>query len=46
MGITGVVLSDQVKSADWRARYARYVGKASLSVVDEVTAKIAALLGI
>ena len=45
-GITGVVLSDQVKSTDWRARYARYAGKASPSVVDEVIAKIAALLGI
>ena len=44
--ITGVVLSDQIKSADWRARYARYAGKASPSVVDEAIAKITALLGI
>lgn len=44
--ITGVVMSDQVKSTDWRARYARYAGKASPSVVDEVIAQIAALLGI
>ena len=42
--ISGVVMSDQVKSTDWRARYARYAGKASPNVVDEVIAQIAALL--
>ena len=46
VGITGVVLSDQVRSTDWRARYATYVGKASPSVVDEVIAKVAALLNL
>ena len=44
--ITGVVMADQVNSADWRARHARYAGKASPSVIDEVIAKIAALLDI
>ena len=45
-GITGVVLSDQVKSVDWRARYARHAGRASPSVVDEVIARIATLISI
>lgn len=44
-GISGVVLSDQVKSFDWHARYARYAGKADPSVVRQVTANIAALIG-
>lgn len=44
--ITGVVMSDQVKSTDWHARYARYAGKASQSVVDQVVAKAASLLGV
>ncbi len=44
--VTGVVMADQVNSADWRARYARYAGKASPSVVNEVVRKITSLLGI
>lgn len=44
VGITGVVLSDQINGVDWRARYTRYAGKASSSIVDEVTGKISALL--
>ncbi len=44
VGINGVVLSDQVKSTDWRARYARYAGTASHDVVDEVIARIETLL--
>ena len=44
VGITGVVLSDQIKSVDWRARYARYAGTASHDVVDEVIARIETLL--
>ena len=46
VGITGVVMADQIKSVDWRARYARYAGKAPPKVADEVIAKIAPLLGI
>ena len=45
-GITGVVMSDQVRSTDWHARYARYAGKASESVVDQVIAKAASLMGV
>ena len=43
--ISGVVLADQARSMDWRARYARHIGKAAPDVVDEVVAKITSLLG-
>ena len=45
-GISGAVLSDQVKNLDWRARKATSKGKASAEELDEVRAKIAALVGI
>lgn len=41
---TGVVLCDQVKSLDWRARKARKLGPAPRGVIDEVTAKILVLV--
>ncbi len=41
----GVVLADHVKSADWRARRARFAGKVTESVLAEVTAKLRPLLG-
>lgn len=40
-----VVLSDQVKNLDWRARKATPKGRASADELDEVRAKIASLLG-
>lgn len=45
-GANGAVLSDQVKNLDWRARRATPKGKASADEMDEVRAKISALLGI
>jgi len=42
--IGGAVLSDQVKTLDWRVRKARFVGRAPAALVDEVTAKLLALL--
>lgn len=42
--IRGAVLADQVKNLDWRARKATPKGKASTEELDEVRAKIAALL--
>lgn len=42
--ITGVVLSDQIKSLDWRARRAAFAAQASEKVVGEVLDKLAALL--
>jgi len=42
--ITGVVLADQVKSLDWRARQATFVERAANAVIAEALAKAAALL--
>ena len=41
--ITGVILSDQIKSLDWRGR-ARFAGQAPPKVVGEVLDKLAVLL--
>ncbi len=41
---SGVVLSDQIKSLDWRVRRARRVSRAPKDLVKEVLAKIATLL--
>lgn len=45
-GVQGAVLSDQVKSLDWRARKAKKKGGVSAAVLTEVRAKIKALLAI
>ena len=42
--VTGVVLSDQIKSLDWRARRARFACQATPRVVDAVLGKVRALL--
>lgn len=42
--IVGVVLSDHIKSLDWRERNARFAGKASSRVVSEVLDKVRVLL--
>ncbi|CAN5395882.1 endoribonuclease MazF [soil metagenome] len=42
--ISGVVLADQVKSLDWRARNAEFAEKASAVVVDEALGKLATLV--
>ncbi len=44
--ISGVVLSDQVRSLDWRSRLAERAGAVDAMVVAEVQARIATLLGI
>jgi mRNA interferase MazF len=45
-GKDGVVLSDQVKSLDWRIRKAKKKGSVSEAVMRETRAKIKALLAI
>ncbi|MBE2222459.1 MAG: endoribonuclease MazF [Anaerolineae bacterium] len=45
MGITGVILSDQVKSLDWRVRQAAFKVSLPDDVVDKVLAKLGTLLG-
>ena len=42
--VTGVVLADQVKSLDWRARKARLASQAPPRVLGEVLEKLAVLL--
>ena len=42
--VSGVALSDQIKSLDFRARNAKYIQKAPRSVVDEIIAKIKLVL--
>ena len=44
LGVTGVVLADQVKSVDWRARRAGFLCVVPDDVMDEVLAKILSLL--
>src|SRR5258708_40258553 len=44
--ITGTILSDAVRSIDWRARHIRYFDKAPPEVLRSVQAKLAALLGL
>jgi mRNA interferase MazF len=42
--VSGVVLVDQLRSLDWRARRAEPAGKAPAAVMAEVLAKLRALL--
>jgi len=43
-GVTGVVLSNQVRAVDWLARRAEHVAPAPAALVDEVVARIEAIL--
>jgi mRNA interferase MazF len=45
VGVTGVILSDQVKSLDWRARQADFITALPDDVVEDVFAKLRTLLG-
>ena len=42
--ISGAILSDQVKSLDWKARQAEFVGKLPSLVFNEVVQKLSALI--
>ena len=44
-GVTGVVLADQIRSLDWKARRAHFASVAADGVVQEVIGKVSALLG-
>jgi len=44
VGVTGVILSDQVKSLDWRVRKAEFMGSLPEEVINEVLAKLGILL--
>jgi mRNA interferase MazF len=44
LDVSGVVLSDQVRSLDWRTRRASFISTAPRQIVDEVLMKLRALL--
>ena len=44
LGVEGAVLSDQLKSLDWRVRRARRIGSVPADVLQETLAKILALI--
>jgi mRNA interferase MazF len=43
--VEGAVLSDHVRSADWRDRGSEYIAAAPPELLDEVRAKLLPLLG-
>jgi mRNA interferase MazF len=43
-GVSGVILSDQLRSLDWRERRAEYVGKVDVGTLDNVRSKLDAVL--
>lgn len=44
LGVEGAVLSDQLKSLDWRARKAKRIARLPSEVMDEAVGKILALV--
>jgi mRNA interferase MazF len=44
LSIQGVILSDQIRSIDWRSRDARHIVTAPISLINSVRAKQKALL--
>lgn len=42
---TGVILADQLKSVDWKARHAEFLGRCTSEALEELRAKLAPLLG-
>lgn len=45
LGVEGVILSDQLKSLDWRVRSAKRIGRVPREVLEETVGKILALVG-
>lgn len=44
--ISGVVLADHLKSVDWRGRRAEKAGRVPKSIVEQITERIAPLIGL
>ena len=44
--VQGVVLADQIRSLDWRRRRAKFIARIPDSLLEDVTAKVAVLIGI
>jgi mRNA interferase MazF len=45
LGVSGVILSDHIRSVDWKARRAEKLIPCPMEAVNEVLARIAPLLG-
>lgn len=45
-GVAGVILVDQLKNVDWKGRRAARAGRAPESIMSEILARLAPLLGI
>ena len=43
--LSGVILSDHVRSLDWKARNVKFIAKAKTAVVTEVQTKLLLLIG-
>lgn len=43
--VSGVILSDHVRSLDWKARNTKLITKAKSNIVDEVRSKLSLLVG-
>lgn len=46
LGVSGVILTDHVKSVDWKVRRAEKLGRCPIEVVDEVRARLSPLIGL
>jgi mRNA interferase MazF len=44
--VAGVILSDQIKSLDWKARRAEFASATDEATLDEVVARILPLIGV
>jgi mRNA interferase MazF len=44
--VSGVILSDQIKSLDWRARRAEFASPTDDATLEEVVARILPLIGV
>jgi mRNA interferase MazF len=44
--VSGVILADQIKSLDWKARRAEFVAATDEATVDQVVARILPLIGV
>jgi mRNA interferase MazF len=42
--VSGVVIADQIKSLDWQARHADFIGVLDTATLDEVLARLQSLL--
>lgn len=42
--ITGAILSDQIKSLDWKARKTKFITRVPLDIMNEVVARIKTLI--